>query len=198
MMFSNEPRIVLASRSRYRRMLLEQIGIEHHADPADIDEHPHPGEAPEALAARLAHEKAHAVASRHHEALVIGSDQVACMDDGTIVGKPGDHATAVEQLQRMSGRRVMFHTAVCLLNARTGRASHANVPTDVQFRVLSRSVIETYLTKDEPYDCAASAKIERLGIALMERVTSNDPSALVGLPLIALVSLLAAEDFHVV
>lgn len=138
------------------------------------------------------------MASRHPNALVIGSDQVACMDDGTIFGKPGTHANAVFQLERMSGRRVVFHTAVCLLNARSGNASHANVPTDVQFRVLSRSTIETYLARDEPYDCAASAKIERLGIALVERVTSDDPSALVGLPLIALVGLLAAEDVHVV
>ena len=179
-------------------MLLEQIGVAHDADPADIDETPRPGEIPQAFAARLAREKAEAVGVRHPEALVIGSDQVACMADGTIFGKPGDHEHAVAQLLRMSGRRVAFHTAVCLLNARTGNTSHANVPTEVQFRVLSRSTIETYLAKDEPYDCAASAKIERLGIALVERVTSDDPSALVGLPLIALVSLLAAENFHVV
>lgn len=179
-------------------MLLEQIGIAHDADPADIDESRHPGEAPRELAARLAREKAEAIAHRHPDALIIGSDQVACMHEGTIFGKPGTHANAVVQLQRMSGRRVLFHTAVCLLNTRTGNASSANVPTDVQFRVLTRSAIETYLRKDEPYDCAASAKIERLGIALVQRVTSDDPSALVGLPLIALVGLLAAEDFHVV
>lgn len=179
-------------------MLLEQIGVPHEADPADIDESARPGEAPHALAARLASEKAAAVATRHTQALVIGSDQVACMDDGTIFGKPGTHANAVAQLERMSGCRVVFHTAVCLLNTRTGNTSHANVPTDVQFRVLSRAAIEAYLAKDEPYDCAASAKIERLGIALVERVTSDDPSALVGLPLIALVGLLAAENFHVI
>lgn len=179
-------------------MLLDQIGVPHEADPADIDESVRPGEAPRALAARLAHEKAVAVAARHAQALVIGSDQVACMDDGTIFGKPGSHAKAVAQLERMSGRRVVFHTAVCLVNARTGGTSHANVPTDVQFRVLGRAAIETYLARDEPYDCAASAKIERLGIALVERVTSDDPSALVGLPLIALVGLLAAENYHVV
>jgi septum formation protein len=198
MMFSGTPRIVLASRSPYRRMLLEQIGVAHDADPADIDESQRPGETPDALAARLAREKADAIACRHPDALIIGADQVACMDDGTTFGKPGDHASAAAQLQRMSGRLVVFHTAVCLLNARTGNRSASCVPTEVRFRVLSPSTIEAYLLKDEPYDCAASAKIERLGITLVERVTSDDPTALVGLPLIALVSLLAAENVRVV
>jgi septum formation protein len=196
-MFSDAPRIVLASRSAYRRALLEQIRLDHDADPADLDESALPNERPADTARRLAGEKARAVARRHPDALVIGSDQVCALDDGSTFGKPGSHDAAVRQLTAMSGRRVLFHTAVCLLNARAGTERYANVPTEVQFRHLSRATIEAYLASDRPYDCAGSAKIERLGIALAERVTSDDPTALIGLPLIALVSLLAAEGLRI-
>lgn len=197
MMFSEPPRIVLASRSPYRRTLLDQIRLPHLAEPADVDETPRPGERPERTALRLAEEKARAVLSRHPEALIIGSDQVCALEDGTILGKPGTHDVAVRQLLAMSGRRARFHTAVCLLNARTGRSRSLNVPTEVKYRALSRETIEAYLAADRPYDCAGSAKIESLGIALVERVTSDDPSALVGLPLVSLCTLLAAEGVAV-
>jgi septum formation protein len=198
MIFSDDVKVVLASRSPYRRALLEQIRLRHGVDPADIDERPLRGESAPDLASRLAREKARAVAARHPDAFVIGSDQVATMDGVSAFSKPGDHAAAVAQLTRMSGRRVVFHTAVCLLNASSGRERHAIVPTEVEFRPLSAGTIESYLHKDQPYDCAGSAKIERLGIALVRRVTSDDPSALIGLPLIALIDLLAAEGVSVV
>jgi septum formation protein len=198
MMFSHAPRIILASRSPYRRALLRQIHLEHDAQPADLDESALPGELPADTATRLAHEKARAVAPRYPDALIIGSDQVCALEDGTALGKPGNHEAAVRQLTQMSGRRVLFHTAACLLNARTGRARHASVPTEVQYRTLSRDTIEAYLNSDKPYDCAGSAKIESLGIALVERVSSDDPSALIGLPLIALIGLLADEGVRVI
>lgn len=197
MMFSDPPRIVLASRSPYRRALLQQLRLDHDAEPADLDESPLPGEAPADTARRLAGEKARAIAMRHPDALIIGSDQVCAADDGKTFGKPGSHEAAVRQLTEMSGRRVLFHTAVCLLNARTVAERYASVPTEVQYRILSRDAIEAYLAADRPYDCAGSAKIESLGIALVERVASDDPTALIGLPLIALVSLLAAEGVRV-
>jgi len=196
MMFSDATRIVLASRSPYRRALLRQIHLDHDAEPADLDESPLPGEVPAATAQRLAGEKARAIAPRHPDALIIGADQVCALEDGRRFGKPGNHEAAVDQLTAMSGRRVLFHTAVCLLNARAGTERYAGVPTEVQFRILTPETIEAYLTADRSYDCAGAAKIESLGIALVERVTSDDPSALIGLPLIALVGLLAAEGVH--
>lgn len=197
MMFSDTPRIVLASRSPYRRALLRQIRLEHDAEPADLDESALQGEAPADTARRLAGEKARTIAGRHPDALVIGSDQVCALGGTRTFGKPGSHEAAVKQLTEMSGRSVLFHTAVCLINARTGTERYASVPTEVQYRTLSRTTIEAYLNGDRPYDCAGSAKIECLGIALVERVTSDDPTALIGLPLIALVSLLAAEGVRV-
>lgn len=197
MMFSDATRIVLASRSPYRRALLRQIRLDHDAEPADLDEAPLPDEAPADTARRLAGAKARAIAPRHPDALIIGSDQVCALADGRRFGKPGTHEAAVDQLTAMSGRRVLFHTAVCLLNARSGAERYASVPTEVQFRTLTPASIEAYLAADRPYDCAGAAKIESLGIALVERVTSDDPSALIGLPLIALVDLLAAEGVRV-
>ena len=196
-MFSNEVSIVLASGSRYRRQLLDQIGIHHIACPANIDETARGGERPTALAARLAREKARAVAIRYPTALVIGSDQVGTLDGTTAFSKPLHHLDAVSQLSRMSGGTVHFHTAVCLFNPRTGAERSALVSTEVRFRTLTAEAIESYLSKDQPYDCAGSAKIESLGIALVERVTSDDPTALLGLPLIALLDLLAAEGIRV-
>jgi septum formation protein len=195
-MFSSDAGIVLASSSRYRRALLDQIGLAFVACPAEIDEAPRAGEAPIATATRLASAKARAVAPKFPEAVIIGSDQVASFDGIAAFSKPGGHAEAVGQLTQMSGRTVQFHTAVCVLNARSGTERARLVSTEVQFRTLTPNVIEAYLHKDRPYDCAGSARIESLGIALVERVTSDDPSALLGLPLIALIDLLAAEGIR--
>lgn len=192
MVFSGEEELVLASASRYRRALLDQLRLRYAVCPAAIDESPHAHETPVELATRLAHEKARAVAPRYPSRLIIGADQVAACGEW-IFGKPGDHPGAVAQLRAMSGRTVQFHTAVCVLNARSMVERSALVPTEVRFRRLSDAVIEKYLQADLPYDCAGSARIEGLGIALVERVRSDDPSALLGLPLIALVDLLAAE-----
>ncbi len=193
MMFSAAPQLVLASGSRYRRALLDQVGLEYVATAADIDETPRAGETAVDLVCRLAREKARAVARGYPSALVIGSDQVGTMDGAAAFSKPTDPDDAVAQLTRMSGQLVVFHTAVCVLNTKTQRERNAVASTEVKFRQLSRKTIDTYLQRDQPYDCAGSAKIERLGIALVERVTSDDPTALVGLPLITLVTLLAAE-----
>ena len=196
-MFSCETQIVLASGSRYRRALLDQIGLTYRVCPPDIQEAAQPHESPRTTAARLAGEKARAVSARYPDALVIGSDQVGTLDERTAFSKPAGHAEAVRQLEGMSGRTVHFHTAVCLVNGPKARERAALVSTEVRFRPLNRPAIEAYLRRDQPYDCAGSAKIESLGIALVERVTSDDPSALLGLPLIALIDLLAAEGVRV-
>jgi len=197
MMFSGAPQLVLASGSRYRRALLDQVGLTYVTTPSEVDETPRAGETAVSLTARLARQKAGAVARGYPSAVVIGSDQVGTMDGTTTFSKPIDHCDAVAQLTRMSGQIVVFHTAVCVLNARTKSEQTAIVPTEVKFRNLSQNTIEAYLQRDRPYDCAGSAKIESLGIALVERVTSDDPTALVGLPMIALITLLAAEGIHV-
>ncbi len=186
------PPIVLASSSAYRKVLLARLDIRFTAIAPDIDEQPLAGEAPPATALRLAQSKAQAVAKHESTALIIGSDQVAVMD-GVVLGKPGHHAAAVAQLRAMSGRTVVFHTALCLLNAMNGHLQTANIPTTVRFRTLDDLQIERYLRHDQPYDCAGSAKIEALGIALVEHVASDDPTALIGLPLIALVTQLRNE-----
>lgn len=193
MMFSATPQLVLASGSQYRRALLDQVGLEYVAIASDVDETPRACETAVELVTRLAREKARTVARACPDAVVIGSDQVGTLDGATAFSKPTDHDDAVAQLTRMSGQIVMFHTAVCVLNAKTLLERNAVVPTEVKFRQLSRETIEAYLRRDQPYDCAGSAKIERLGIALVERVTSDDPTALIGLPMIALITLLAAE-----
>ena len=171
---------------------MSRLDIRFTAISPDIDEQPLPGEAPPATALRLAQAKARKAAERESTALIIGSDQVAVMD-GVILGKPGHHNAAAAQLRTMSGRTVVFHTALCLLNAATGCLQTANVPTTVRFRALDELQIERYLHHDRPYDCAGSAKIEALGIALVEQVASDDPTALIGLPLIALVTQLRNE-----
>jgi len=186
------PRIVLASSSSYRRTLLARLGIDCRALAPEIDERALPGEQPSATALRLAQAKAKRIADIEPAALIIGSDQVAVLD-GQVLGKPGTHAAAVRQLQAMREKTVIFHTALCLFNAATGAAQVANVPTTVRFRRLDDAQIERYLQRDRPYDCAGSAKIESLGIALVEQVESSDPTALVGLPLIALTGMLARE-----
>jgi septum formation protein len=186
--------IILASSSAYRRELLARLLLPFTCVAPDIDETPQPGEAPEDTALRLAREKAAAVARLHPGALVIGSDQVATLD-GMQIGKPGDHARALAQLQLMRGRRVVFHTALCLWDGRADTAApHAvqveNIQTVVTFRDLPDAELDAYLRIEQPYDCAGSAKNEGLGIALLERIDSSDPSALTGLPLIALTGML--------
>ena len=190
------PKIVLASTSPFRRELLARLGLPFEtADPA-VDETPWPGETPEATALRLSEEKARAVASKFPDALIIGSDQVACLD-GRIFGKPGNHENAVRQLQTMRGRSVNFFTGLCLLNAKTGVAHLRGVPTLVTFRDLADAEINNYLLREQPYNCAGSAKSEGLGIAVIARMVGEDPNALIGLPLIALCDLLRVENVNV-
>jgi septum formation protein len=182
-------RLLLASTSPYRRLLLERLQVPFAAVGPHIDESPQDGERPEALAVRLAIAKAQAVAAAHPDAVVIGSDQVAVLD-GEPLGKPGTHEAALAQLMATRGRAVVFHTACCVLGGSLPGVQHANVPTTVHYRCYTEAQARRYLELDRPYDCAGSAKIECLGIALVERVESTDPTALIGLPLIALVSML--------
>lgn len=188
---STRPTLILASTSRYRRELLERLRLPFEVHAPDVDETPRPGEAPAALAQRLALAKAQAVSVRFPEAVVIGSDQVADLD-GTPVGKPGAHDRAVAQLRAMRGRRVVFQTAVAVIRASTGYVGAALAPVTVRFRALDDAEIEHYLTTEKPYDCAGSAKAEALGIALLETIDSDDPTALTGLPLIRTCALLRA------
>ena len=181
------PPLILASTSPYRRELLSRLRLPFEAVAPDVDESALPGEAPGALAERLALAKARAVAARHPGAVVIGSDQVADLD-GEAIGKPGTHERAVEQLRRMSGRQVVFQTAVAVVAP--GLAAIERAEVRVRFRVLSDASIEAYLRTDRPYDCAGSAKVESLGVALLEAVDSDDPTALIGLPLIRTCALL--------
>ncbi|MEO8537089.1 MAG: Maf family nucleotide pyrophosphatase [Betaproteobacteria bacterium] len=188
--------IVLASTSRYRRALLERLGLPFEVVAPDIDESPLAGEAPGQTALRLARAKASAVAATRRDALVIGSDQVADAD-GLAISKPGDHAAAVVQLSSLAGRVIVFHTAVALVDAASGRFNAKLVDVRSTFRPLTRDAIERYLQREQPYDCAGAVKSESLGIALFERIESDDPTALIGLPLIALTDLLGAEGVDV-
>ena len=184
------PRLVLGSSSPYRRELLTRLGQPFETRSPDVDETPRPGEAPLALARRLAEIKARAVAQAFgDDVVVIGSDQVADLA-GQPLGKPGHHAGAVEQLRAMSGQLVRFHTAVCVMRPRTGHVLQDVSSVAVTFRTLRDDVIEAYLRREQPYDCAGSAKCEGLGITLLDRIESDDPTALVGLPLIATCRLL--------
>ena len=185
--------LILASTSPFRRELLARLGLPFDTANPAVDESLLPGEAPEAGALRLSEAKARAVAGAHPDALIIGSDQVACLD-GQVFGKPGTHDKAVHQLRTMRGRSVNFFTGLCLLNARSGRAHRRGVPILVTFRDLCDDEIENYLHREKPYDCAGSAKSEGLGLALIERITGDDPNALIGLPLIALCDLLRLEN----
>ena len=188
--------LVLASGSRYRRALLERLCHPFEVAAADIDERALPGEAPAVTACRLAIAKARAVAARYPDALVIGSDQVADAD-GVALSKPGNHDAAVAQLRMLSGRRIVFHTAVALVDAASKRCQLRQVDVASTFRRLGLPAIESYLRRERPYDCAGAVKSEALGIALFERIESDDPTALIGLPLIALVDLLATEGVDV-
>lgn len=189
-------RLVLASTSRYRRALLSRFDIPFEVHAPDVDETPQAGEAPSATALRLSVLKAQAAATRYPDALIIGSDQVLMLGDGQL-GKPGNFDAAFGQLKKMQGRTMTFHTALTLLNSRTGRAQTRDVPTVVHIRKLSDAQITAYLEKETPYDCAGSARSESLGIALIERMDSADPTALVGLPLMALTEMLGNEGVDV-
>ena len=188
--------VVLGSTSAYRRELLSRLRVPFTVAPPQVDETPQAGETPEALARRLAAAKADAVARQHPGAVVIGSDQVADLE-GEPLGKPGNHANAVAQLRRMRGRTVVFHTAVSVLCLETGFAQHDLAPVRVRFRPLEDAEIEAYLRAEQPYDCAGSAKSEGLGIALLEAIDSDDPTALVGLPLIRTCRMLRAAGVRV-
>lgn len=190
--------LVLGSTSRYRAELLRRIAPRFRQTAPDVDETPQPDEAPAALARRLAQAKAEAVAKLHPGALIIGSDQVAGLGDA-ILGKPGTTARAIEQLQASSANAVRFYTGLCLIDARREPfvARHALDITDVQFRALTRTEIERYVEREQPLDCAGAFKSEGLGIALFEHIRSDDPTALVGLPLIALCRLLRAAGVAV-
>ena len=188
---SPEPPLILASTSRYRRELLERLRIPFQALSPGTDETPLPGEAPAALAERLALEKAQALAARFPDAVVVGADQVADVD-GVAMGKPGNHERAVDQLRTMSGRTIVFQTALAVVRAATGFAEVRRAAVSVRFRTLADAEIEFYLRTEQPYDCAGSAKCETLGIALLDAIESDDPTALIGLPLIRTAALLRA------
>ena len=183
--------VVLGSTSRYRRELLQRLHLPFEVAAPAVNETPQPGEAPRALALRLALAKARAVAEQHPDSLVIGSDQVADLD-GEPLGKPGHHARAVQQLQQMRGRTVVFQTAVAVVCSATGFEQVDLAPVEVRFRDLSDGEIERYLRAEQPYDCAGSAKSEGLGIALLDAIHSDDPTALIGLPLIRTCRMLRA------
>jgi len=190
-------KLILASSSAYRRELLERLQLPFIVEVPDIAEVPLPDERPEETALRLAQCKARKVAQNHPDALVIGCDQVATLD-GLQLGKPLTHGNAVKQLRLMRGRSVTFHSALCLFNTATGNMQAEVIPYEVRFRKLSDAQIENYLLKEQPYHCAGSAKSEGLGIVLIEWMRGDDPNALIGLPLIALISMLQNEGVAVI
>ncbi len=194
---SNFRHLILASGSVYRRDLLKRLRLPFDVVAPNVDEAPLRGETAECTALRLAEVKARAVAQPGQISLIIGSDQVAVLD-GEKLDKPGSHAKAVRQLKAMRGKSVVFHTALCLYNCASDKVQVANVPTTVAFRNFSDAQIERYLASERPYDCAGSAKIEGLGVALVERVVSDDPTALIGLPLIQLISMLKNEGIAII
>ncbi|MEH6344944.1 MAG: Maf family nucleotide pyrophosphatase [Bermanella sp.] len=187
-------RLVLGSSSPFRKALLEKLDLSFDCDSPDIDETPMEGESPKDMVARLAKLKAQAIAERHPQSIIIASDQCATLD-GKIIGKPGDHKSAVKQLQEARGRTVTFYTSLCVFNAATNQFEECIEPFYVYFRALTDSQIENYLQKEQPYNCAGSFKSEGLGISLFERLEGNDPNTLIGLPLIQLIKML--ERFHI-
>jgi 7-methyl-GTP pyrophosphatase len=190
------PKIILASTSIYRRELLQRLQIAFETVDPQADEALLPDETPQQSALRLAEVKARAVSTKYPGALIIGSDQVAVLDEAQL-GKPMTHVNAIRQLQRVRGREVSFYTAICLLNSSTDHVQTRLVPCQVKFRHYSDQQIENYLCKEQPYHCAGSAKSEGLGIALIEYIRSDDPNALIGLPLIALVEMLGSEGVNI-
>lgn len=189
---NTSPHLILASTSKYRRELLERLRIPFEVMSPEVDETPLPKESPAELVLRLAQAKAQAIAKQHPEAWVIGSDQVADFL-GAAIGKPHTHERAMAQLQLMRGETIIFRTGLCLTKGNTIHCT--SVDTEVTFRKLSDEVIESYLLAEEPYDCAGSAKSEGLGISLLSSIKSDDPTALIGLPLIALSGLLRDAGF---
>ena len=189
--------LLLASSSIYRRELLQRLQLPFTVASPQVDETPLAGEAPQATALRLAQAKARKVGHDHKDALIIGCDQVAMLD-GEQLDKPLVHDRAIEQLRKMRGRRVVFHSALCLYNVQADRMQAQVVPYEVEFRQLSDVQIENYLRKEEPYQCAGSAKSEGLGIALIAAMHGNDPNALIGLPLIALIDMLHNEGVNAI
>lgn len=190
---STQARLILGSSSVYRKELLSRLHLPFEVMVPNIDETAIPHESPDTTALRLAQQKAAAIATQAPNSLIIGSDQVATLDDEQI-GKPGTHENALKQLQKMRGRKVVFHTALCLFDGRTGISSPQiqlkNVQTFVTFRDLPDAELDAYLRIEQPYDCAGSAKNEGLGIAIIEKIESSDPTALTGLPLIVLTTML--------
>lgn len=189
---SATPPLVLASTSPYRRELLQRLGIPFAIANPGTDETALPGESPVDTAQRLARAKAQAVRADHPNALIIGSDQVAYADR-RVFGKPGNRERAIEQLRALRGRSVVFHTALCLFNAASGRAQLEGVPVEVRFRALTDDEIARYLDREPAFNCAGSARYEGLGISLLDYVRGDDPNALIGLPLIALCRMLRNE-----
>ncbi|HED15445.1 MAG TPA: septum formation inhibitor Maf [Gammaproteobacteria bacterium] len=188
-MNDSTPQLILGSTSPFRRELLQRLGLPFNTTAPDVDETHLPGESPQDLVKRLSVAKAQAVASQFADALIIGSDQVAVLD-GDILGKPGNHDRAVEQLCRASGRCVRFYTGLCLYNSKTNQYQLDVVPFEVVFRKLTDQQIERYLQREQPYNCAGSFKSEALGITLFEAMRGDDPTALIGLPLIRLTGML--------
>lgn len=187
-----QKRLILASTSPFRKSLLDRLGLPFNTASPQVDESSEPGEAPEELVQRLACLKADAVAADHPDSLIIGSDQVACID-GKILGKPGNRENAIAQLGEASGRAVIFYTGLCLLNTRNREKQVVCEPFTVHFRTLSPSVIERYVDREQPFGCAGSFKSEGLGIVLFRRLEGEDPNSLIGLPLIRLVDFLGKE-----
>jgi septum formation protein len=189
--------LILASSSIYRRELLSRLQLPFSSISPEVDETPLPDELPEETALRLAQIKAKKIGTLHHDALIIGCDQVATLDNQQL-GKPLNHDNATKQLRLMRGREVIFHSALCLYNPKTQRMQGEVVPYVVRFRNLTDAQIERYLNKEQPYHCAGSAKSEGLGIAIIEKMSGDDPNALIGLPLIALINMLNAEGLAVI
>jgi len=189
-------RLILASTSPFRRALLARLELPFAVQAPEVDETHHPGEEARALVARLAELKARAVAHHEPAALIIGSDQVAVLD-GEIIGKPGNHERATQQLRRASGQAVIFYTGLCLLDSASGQHQIAVEPFRVVFRTLTSEMIEGYLLREQPFNCAGSFKSEGLGIALFERLEGDDPTSLIGLPLIRLIRMLEAAGVAV-
>ena len=189
-------KLILGSTSPFRKELMQKLGLSFEVDSPDIDETMLEAEQPEQFVQRLALEKAQAVAARHDSALVIGSDQVACIGSN-ILGKPGTRDKAIQQLTDASGKHVSFYTGLCLLNSANGEYQIVCEPFHVHFRELSQEQIERYLDAEEPYNCAGSFKSEGLGISLFEKLEGDDPNSLIGLPLIKLIAMLDREGVAV-
>ena len=189
-------KLILASTSPYRKALLERLQVDFLCDSPEIDESPLAGESVQDMVVRLAKLKAEAVAGKYPDALIIGSDQSAVLE-GEILTKSDNFENAVKQLQKASGKRIVFQTGLCLLNSKTDHSQTACVPYTVVFKTLTQDMIEHYLKKEQPYNCAGSFKSEGLGIALFNKFEGEDPNALIGLPLIRLIEMLGNEGFSV-